>query len=157
MGEVRWLDDDEQRAWRAFVRMYGRLTARLHRQLQDDSGLSLADYEVLVHLTDAPDGRLRPYELQRVMQWEQSRLSHHLTRMERRGLIRRAECLVDGRGAFIALTDPGRLAIEQAAPGHVEAVRELFLDGLSREQLALLECLSTQVLERLERSSREGP
>ena len=150
MRSTRWLDEDEQRAWRTFIQMSSRLTARLHRQLQTDSGLSLADYEVLVHLTDTPGGRLRPYELQRVMQWEQSRLSHHLTRMERRGLVCRDACTADGRGAYVALTDTGRSAIEQAAPGHVEAVRRVFLDGLSGEQLALLERLSAQVMERLE-------
>lgn len=74
MNSPRWLDADEQRAWRAYLRMQGRLTARLNRQLQADSGLSLADYDVLVHLTDHEEGRLRPYELQRDLQWEQSRL-----------------------------------------------------------------------------------
>lgn len=146
---TRWLDDGEQHAWRAYVRMHGQLTARLNRQLQADSGLSLPDYDVLVHLSEAPDGRLRPFELRRGVQWEQSRLSHHLTRMQRRGLVRREGCTEDGRGAFVVLTDDGRRAIEAAAPGHVEAVRRLFLDGLTPEQITLLGRLSTQVLARL--------
>jgi len=153
MSDVRWLDRDEQRAWRAFLRMHGLLSARLNRQLQADSGLSLADYEVLVQLTEAPEGRLRPYELQRAVQWEQSRLSHHLTRMQRRDLVRREECASDGRGAFIALTDSGRAAIEAAAPGHVEAVRNLFFAGLTAEQVAALEQLSSAVLSRLDRNT----
>jgi DNA-binding MarR family transcriptional regulator len=147
---TRWLEPDEQRAWRAFLRMHGLLTARLNRQLQTDSGLSLADYEVLVQLTEAPDGRLRPYQLQRELQWEQSRLSHHLTRMQRRDLIRRDECTEDGRGAFITLSETGRAAIEAAAPGHVDAVRELFFEGLTSEQVAALEHLSGIVASRLD-------
>ncbi|MEU6426553.1 MarR family transcriptional regulator [Microbispora sp. NPDC046973] len=149
MNSPRWLDADEQRAWRAYLRMQGRLTARLNRQLQADSGLSLADYEVLVHLTDRQEGRLRPYELQRDLQWEQSRLSHHLTRMQRRGLVSREECADDGRGAYVVITEEGRRAITAAAPGHVETVRRLFFDGLTREQVAALERLSTDVLDRL--------
>jgi DNA-binding MarR family transcriptional regulator len=150
MEGTRWLDDAEQRAWRAFVRMHGRLAARLNRQLQADSGLSIADYEVLVHLSDVPDGRLRLFALQCALQWEQSRVSHQLTRMQRRGLVSRDGCAEDGRGAFVRLTDAGRRAIEAAAPGHVEAVRRFFLDGLDADQLALLERVSTQVLDRLD-------
>ncbi len=150
MNSPRWLDADEQRAWRAYLRMQGRLTARLNRQLQADSGLSLADYEVLVHLTDREEGRLRPFELQRDLQWEQSRLSHHLTRMQRRGLVRREECADDGRGAYVVITEEGRRAITAAAPGHVETVRHLFFDGLTREQVAALERLAADVLGRLD-------
>jgi DNA-binding MarR family transcriptional regulator len=153
MSDVHWLDQEQQRAWRAFLRMHGLLSARLNRQLQADSGLSLADYEVLVQLTEAPDGRLRPYELQRELQWEQSRLSHHLTRMQRRELVRRDECTEDGRGAFVVLTDAGRAAIETAAPGHVGAVRDLFFAGLTTDQVAALEQLSTAVLGRLDRNT----
>ncbi|XVQ84052.1 MarR family winged helix-turn-helix transcriptional regulator [Microbispora siamensis] len=150
MNSPRWLDADEQRAWRAYLRMQGRLTARLNRQLQADSGLSLADYEVLVHLTDGEEGRLRPYELQRDLQWEQSRLSHHLTRMQRRGLVTREECADDGRGAYVVITEEGRRAITAAAPGHVETVRHLFFDGLTREQVTALERLAADVLDRLD-------
>jgi DNA-binding MarR family transcriptional regulator len=155
MTGTQWLDESEHRAWRAFMQMQGKLAARLNRQLQADSGLSLADYEVLVLLTDAPDGRLRPFELQRGLQWEQSRLSHHLTRMKRRGLIARLECTQDGRGAFVTLTDTGRRAIDTAAPGHVGAVRQLFFDGLTRDQIAVLEQLSNEVLDRLDASGDE--
>lgn len=156
MTGSRWLDDDEQRAWRAFLRMQAQLTAQLSRQLQADSGLSLADYEVLVQLTDVPDGRIRPYELQRNLQWEQSRLSHHLTRMQRRGLITREECTEDGRGAFVVLTDAGRQAITAAAPGHVAAVRRLFFDGLTRDQIATLQRVSQQVLAQLDAAVETG-
>jgi len=149
---IRWLDEDEQRAWRAFLRMQSQLAGQLNRQLQADSGLSLADYEILVALCDAPDGRLRPYELQRRVDWEQSRLSHHLTRMQRRGLVGREECADDGRGAHVVVTDAGRSALETAAPGHVRAVRRLFFDQLTREDVAALHTLSTHVLEQLDQT-----
>jgi DNA-binding MarR family transcriptional regulator len=130
--------------------MQSQLAGRLNRQLQRESGLSLADYDVLVQLTDAPDGRLRPFELQRRLQWEQSRLSHHLSRMQRRGLVSRQECADDGRGAYVVLTEAGLRAIEAAAPGHVDTVRQLFFDQLTREQVEGLETLATRVLQRLD-------
>jgi DNA-binding MarR family transcriptional regulator len=147
--EPRWLDDDEQRAWRAYLRMQGRLEARLNRQLQADSGLSLADYSVLVELTDTDQGGLRPFELQRRLDWEQSRLSHHLTRMQKRGLIDRDQCGADGRGALVVVTPAGRRALEVAAPAHVEAVRQWFFDGLTPAQVRLVGDLAAGVLGRL--------
>jgi DNA-binding MarR family transcriptional regulator len=151
---TRWLEEDEQRTWRAFLRMQSQLAARLNRQLQSDSGLSLADYGVLVQLAEVPDGRLRPFELQERLHWEQSRLSHHLSRMQRRGLISREECPLDGRGAYVVITEAGRSAMVAAAPGHVDAVRQLFFNQLSPEQVAILETLSTKVLQRLEQAER---
>src|SRR4051794_7485907 len=153
----RWLADDEQRAWRGLVQMTSRLDARLNRELQQSSGLSLADYDVLVLLTEAPDGRLRMFELVEDLQWEQSRLSHHVARMQRRGLVAREECTTDKRGAFVVLTDDGRDAIEKAAPGHVALVRRLVFDGLSKEQVGVLESFVTQVLSRLEPVKRADP
>lgn len=152
--ETRWLDGEEQRAWRAYLRMQSRLAAELNRHLQATSKLSLADYEVLVQLTDVPGGRLRPYELQRQLDWEQSRLSHHLSRMQRRGLIAREQCPEDARGAYVVLTDVGRRAITAAAPGHVDTVRELFFDALDPAQVAALRRIAGQVLDRLDDAAR---
>jgi DNA-binding MarR family transcriptional regulator len=149
MAEPRWLDDDEQHAWRSYLRMAGKLSAHLNRQLQADSDLSLADFDVLVHLTDVPERRLRVVELARELEWEKSRLSHHVARMERRGLVRREECEDDGRGSYIVLTPTGLAAIEAAAPGHVETVRQAVFDGLSREQVTALGQVADQVLARL--------
>ena len=145
----QWLTDDEQRAWRGLLRMTSRLDTRLNRQLQQASGLSLADYDVLVLLTEAPDGRLRVFEIADDLQSEQSRLSHHLVRMQRRGLVAREECTTDRRGAFVVLTAAGRNAIEKAAPAHVATVRQLVFDGLSAEQVISLESTVNQVLSRL--------
>jgi DNA-binding MarR family transcriptional regulator len=154
MTGTQWLTDEQQRAWRAYQRMHARLTAALNRQLQADSGLSLSDYEVLVQLTDTPEGRLRPFALQRSLEWEQSRLSHHLSRMQRRGLVGREECGDDGRGAYVVLTDTGRSAIAAAAPAHVDTVRRQFFDHLSPEQVTTIEHVGTQVLDRLDSTDR---
>jgi DNA-binding MarR family transcriptional regulator len=146
----RWLSSEEERVWRAYLAMNGRLAARLNRRLQQDSELSLADFEVLVHLTDRDDERVRAFELARAMQWEKSRLSHQLARMQRRGLITRTECPEDGRGAFVVLTPQGRAVIEQAAPHHVDAVREYFLDQLNDDEFRTLGAIAERVLARLE-------
>src|SRR5688500_3250957 len=117
-SEARWLTTAEQQdVWRRWLRLNAALPAALHRELQSDAGLSLPDFDVLVHLTDTPEGRVRVNDLARALHWERSRVSHHVTRMERRGLIRREECSDDGRGAFVVITPAGRKAIEQAAPG----------------------------------------
>jgi len=145
----RWLDDREQQAWRGYLAMQTELQAHLNRRLQADSGLSLSDFAVLVTLTDTDDGRLRAGELAEALQWEKSRLSHHLGRMQRRGLVERQECPDDARGAFVAVTDDGRRAIERAAPPHVETVRDLVFDVLAPDDVDALARISDAVLTRL--------
>jgi DNA-binding MarR family transcriptional regulator len=153
----QWLTDDEQRAWRGLLQMNSRLDARLNRDLQQTSGLSLADYDVLVLLSEAPAGRLRMFEIAEDLQWEQSRLSHHLARMQRRGLVAREECTTDRRGAFVVLSAAGRDAIEKAAPAHVDTVRRVVFDGLSKDQVAMLESFVTRVLLRLDPAEEPTP
>lgn len=156
MRETRWLDEREARAWRAFERMRVVLTARLHRHLLQDAGMSGADYEVLVNLSEAPGGRLRAYELGAAMQWEKSRLSHQLSRMERRGLVQRQDCPTDARGLFVVLTAEGRAAIEGAAPQHVDDVRRYLVDVLTPAQLDSLAEISETVLEALDEPDSAG-
>jgi DNA-binding MarR family transcriptional regulator len=112
-------------------------------------GLSHADYAVLVELSEAPEGCLRAFQLGRALRWEKSRLSHHLKRMEARGLVCREDCAEDGRGSEVALTADGRAAIEAAAPAHVEDVRRLMIDQLTPEQLEVLAAASESVLAAL--------
>jgi DNA-binding MarR family transcriptional regulator len=131
---AQWLTVDEQRAWRAYLRVGTLLAARLNRQLQADSGLSLPEYEVLVQLSEAPEGKLRPFQLGLALDWEQSRLSHMLARMIRRGFVVRRHCPGDRRGAEIMLTRAGRAACESAAPGHVATVRRLVFDQMDHSQ-----------------------
>jgi DNA-binding MarR family transcriptional regulator len=148
--DVRWLSDEEQCLWRRWLRLNAQLNATLQREMQEESGLSSPDFEVLVNLTDSPEGRVRVSDLACQMVWERSRLSHHVTRMERRGLVRRAGCAEDGRGAFIEITAEGQAAIEQAAPGHVETVRRLLFDVLSEEDTRQLEGLVGKLLAGLD-------
>lgn len=147
---VRWLTPEEQRAWRGFVRLHERLGGRLGRLLQSESKVSPADYAVLVHLTDSSEGRQRHQDLARALEWEKSRMSHHIARMAGRGMVVREECPEDGRGAFVVITDAGREAIEAAAPRHVEAVRELFLDHVTPAELRVLTEISERVIRRMD-------
>jgi DNA-binding MarR family transcriptional regulator len=144
-----WLDERQQRLWRGWVALTTQLPAALHRQLQADSGLSLQDFEVLVRLTDVPDCRARVTDLANAAGWERSRLSHHIKRMEGRGLVQRQECCDDGRGAFVVLTPSGREAIERAAPGHARTVRALVFGGMSDAELEAVTCFTEGVLARL--------
>ena len=155
MTSPRWLDEREQRAWRGYNQMQRRLTKVLGQHLWRDSGLSAADYELLVPLSEAADDQLRARDLARMVGWEKSRLSHQLTRMEQRGLVERRECPTDARGAFITLTEAGRAAIEGAAPQHVEAVREHFMDLLTEAEIAVLTGITGRVLDHLEQSGPE--
>ena len=138
MTETRWLNPAEARAWRALQSFGTPLAAALNRQLMADSALSSADYQVLVVLSETPGGAMRAGELGRATGWEKSRLSHHIKRMESRRLVERQDCATDGRGLLVAITDHGRRAIEDAAPGHVQAVRKFVIDILTPEQLEVL-------------------
>ena len=129
--------------------MNAQLPVELHRQLQASSGLSLQDFDVLVRLTDTAQGRVRVTDLANALHWERSRLSHHIKRMEDRGLIEREECPDDRRGAFVVLTGTGRTAIQAAAPQHVRTVRELVFDSLTDHDLKALARFTDKVLSRL--------
>ncbi|WP_411079302.1 MarR family winged helix-turn-helix transcriptional regulator [Streptomyces sp. cmx-18-6] len=133
--EPRWLSDREQRAWQAYRRMFLLLNAQVSRDLARDSSLSDADYDVLSNLGSRPEHRGRVSEIADRMLWSRSRLSHHLARMEQRGLLVREECATDGRGAVVVLTEEGLRAIEDAAGPHVESVRRYFIDLLTPEQI----------------------
>jgi DNA-binding MarR family transcriptional regulator len=147
--EPRWLDDAEARAWRGYMRMRTLLHAQIVRDLAREAGLSGPDYDVLSNVSEAEGRRARLGDLAARMAWSKSRLSHHITRMEQRGLVTRQDCASDGRGAFVVLTDAGLRAIQAAAPGHVASVRQHFIDLLSREQLDALADISQTVVRRL--------
>jgi DNA-binding MarR family transcriptional regulator len=149
VDEARWLDEREQRAWRALMVMQDGLSEFLERRLRTRCGLSQADYGVLAHLSEAPEGRLRPFELGRLLRWEKSRLSQHLGRMEKRDLVTREPCATDQRGAVVVLTDRGRVLVEAAAPQHVGDVREVFIDHLSPDELETLATIGDTVRARL--------
>ena len=149
MGEARWLDEREARVWRGIIGVQQQLSGVLERRLIVDGGLSGAEYALLVPLSEAPDGVLRARDLGRMISWERSRISHQVTRMEKRGLVAREECGEDARGSMIRLTDAGRAAIVAAAPAHVAAVREHFFDVLTDAELDVIGPALERVLARL--------
>jgi DNA-binding MarR family transcriptional regulator len=155
MSENQWLNEREQCAWRGLVTLHTDLFQYLERQLRQQSGLSASDYEVLVNLSEAPGGRLRAFELGDALRWEKSRLSQHLTRMAKRGLVVREPCETDQRGAHVILTPQGRQTIEGAAPPHVADVRKAFIDHLTPAQLDLLAELGNQVQARMTELDQE--
>ena len=148
--DVRWLDSTEQRAWRGLLALHAQLAARLNRDLQRTSGLSLSDYDVLVQLTDVADGRLRVLELGEALQWGKTRVSKQVSRMAGRDLVAKEECAEDRRGAYVVLTATGRRAIEQAAPAHVELVRQIVFDVLTPRQVRELATITRTVLDRFD-------
>ena len=156
MATPRWLDERQQHVWQAYLHLNQHLYAFLEQQLVRD-GLSGPDYKVLHPLSEAPDGLLRARELCTEIGWDRSRLSHHLTRMEKRGLIAREECVEDGRGLMVRVTDGGRRAIEAAAPAHAENVQRYFFDLLSNDELDTLAVLFDRLLENLPRDNAPSP
>ncbi|HEY3556241.1 MAG TPA: MarR family winged helix-turn-helix transcriptional regulator [Kribbella sp.] len=145
MTDVRWLDEREARLWQSYRDTHRELMRALEARMITNSGLSGADYALLHPLSEAEDGVLRTRELGRSVGWERSRLSHQVSRMERRGLVCREECTSDARGSMVRLTDLGRKAIESAAPDHVDAVRSYFFDRLTPAEQAQL----TTLLDRI--------
>ena len=153
MGDIRWLDEPEQRAWRALQFMQLRLTGRLAADVAATSDLSYPDYLVLVALSEQPGGRARLFELAAALGWERSRLSHQIARMTERGLVRKERCGKDRRGAFVVAADAGRRAIEEAAPHHVAMVRRLFIDPLTPAELDTIASAAEKVLAVLDAGS----
>lgn len=141
--EPRWLSADEQQAWRAFLAFVARLDDELDRQLQRDSGMPHAYYQVLAMLSEAPDRTLRMIDLARATTSSPSRLSHAVARLEEKGWVRREKHPTDRRGALAVLTDEGYAALVAAAPGHVGAVREVLFDHLDATQVRQLTALFT--------------
>jgi DNA-binding MarR family transcriptional regulator len=146
---TRWLDEEEQRAWRAYLSAARRLLETLDRELQRDAGMPHAYYEILVRLSDAPGRTLRMSDLASATGSSRSRLSHAVARLEEAGWVVREHCPTDRRGQLAALTDDGFAALAAAAPGHVEGVRRHLFDGLSAEQVRQLTEISDTLLARL--------
>lgn len=141
---VRWLNPDEERAWRAFRRMVIAVQTGTGRDLAD-VGLSEPDYEVLSTLSERPDHTSTLHEQAAKMGWSRSRLSRHATRMEARGLLQRAPDPADGRGCLLVLTEHGLDTLKSAAPAHVASVRRHFIDRLTSEDLAALEDIARKL------------
>ena len=147
--EPRWLTVEERDAWIPLVGMLIKLPAALDAQLQRDAGLSHFEYMVLSRLSEAPGHTLRMSDLAILANGSLSRLSHVVTRLERRGWIRRESCPADGRYTNAVLTDDGWAKVVAVAPGHVAAVRQLVVDALSPEQIGQLRGIAQQIMDRV--------
>jgi DNA-binding MarR family transcriptional regulator len=143
-----WLNAREDRAWAAFIHAHQQIEVHLNRRLQE-AGLSGADYEVLAVLSALDGDRMPAHALCNALNWEKSRLSHHLRRMQRDGLIRREPNPDDARSTMVCLLPAGLAAIEKAAPGHVEDVRRNFINLFTPAELDTLASLNERVLHHL--------
>jgi DNA-binding MarR family transcriptional regulator len=147
---TQWLTADQQQSWRAWLSASLLLNDRLNRDMQEQHGLTMADYEILVRLSEVPERRMRMSELAEVTLSSRSRLSHQIDRMEKAELVARQVCENDRRGSFAALTDHGWTTLVEAAPDHVQSVRVHLVDVLSPKDFALLGAACQQVSDRLE-------
>ena len=152
----RWLNDAEQRTWRAWLEVMRLLPAQLEDRLHEGHDLNLTDYQVLVELSEADDGRLRMTELANRTSLSKSRLSHQIGRMEKVGLVERQDCPSDRRGAFAVIAEAGWAVLREAAPRHVADVRELFMDLMSPEEVAVVGRAMGIIAEKLRQSPGTG-
>jgi DNA-binding MarR family transcriptional regulator len=146
---TRWLDAEEQRAWRAYMYSWMLLEDRLDRELIRETGISHAYYEILVQLSETDGRALRMSELAERCLSSRSRLSHAVSRLEERGWVRRQVCPEDGRGQLAVLTDEGFAALQAAAPVHVQSVRTHLFDQLSPQQIAVMRDIGETLLRHL--------
>jgi DNA-binding MarR family transcriptional regulator len=153
MTDPPWLDEREARAWRGYRRMRALLDLQIIRDLAADAALSDADYDVLSTLSETETHRMRLHELAAAILWSNSRLSHHISRMEQRGLVRREEDKTSPRACVIGLTADGLRTIREAAPGHVASVRRHFVDLLTPGQLDTLGDVAETVVTHLSEES----
>lgn len=144
-----WLGDTEMTAWRAYIVGSALLEHRLNRELQVAHGLSIADYEILVSLSEAPDMRMRMSELANGIAHSKSRMSHQIRRMESEGLVRRQECPQDGRGVLAVLTEQGLAKLREAAPSHVQSVRDHMIDLLDADEQKTLAAIFSRLTGHL--------
>lgn len=154
-GDVtRWLDDDEQRVWRAYLAVSRKLFAAIDRQMQDESGMPQTYYIILAMLSEAPNRSLRMSELADIVSSSPSRLSHAVDRLEERGWVRRERDPADRRGNRTVLTEEGWGVVQQSAPGHVRTVREQLFDLVTPDELAVLDTVFARVQAHLEGDER---
>lgn len=150
MTKVQWLTAEQQDVWRAVISMNELLAVTLERELIQSAGLSLADYAVLVTLSEATDHTLQSRNLACALLWEKSRLSHQVKRMEKRGLVQRIACATDARAAMVRLTSEGLKTIRKAAPSHVATVRQILFEPLTAAEAQELGRISKIIFERIQ-------
>lgn len=146
MTTPRWLNDDEQALWRQMLAASRKIDRCIDETLQLETDLSTSEFSVLVTLSETEDPGLRLRDLCVNLDWDRSRTSHQITRMEKRGLVTKEKCVGDARGVIVVLTTEGQRRLEAAAPEHVESVRRLIFDHLTEEQAVVLGEFMTNVM-----------
>lgn len=146
---TKWLTQQQQEHWRAWLAASMLLRDQLSKELHEEHGITSADYEILVALSESPDRQLRMRELADSTLVSRSRLSHQIDRMEKAGLVERQPCPDDRRGSFAVLTERGWQAIVTAAPDHVASVRRHMVDLLSPSEFAALGSASQKIADAL--------
>jgi len=157
MEDPRWLNEDEMRAWLAFLTARALLNRRLDQHLKAESGISHLQYDIFARLSSVPERELRMTELADAVLNSKSGLTYQVTQLEKAGLVRRRSCPGDGHAVYACLTDAGMGLLEKAAPGYVALVRELLIDVLTREQLSALADGLGEVSRRMLVSPADGP
>lgn len=147
--ETRWLSEDQQRSWRAYLVGTTLLMDRLDRDLREQHDLSMPEYEILVRLSEAPDQRMRMAELAGSISHSRSRVTHTVARLEKDGLVQRSACASDGRGVEAVLTDQGFARLEEAAPTHVAGVRRFLVDLAGDDDFAAVGRVFDAVADKL--------
>lgn len=147
---TRWLSDEEQRTWRAFLLATQLIDETLDRQLRRDANMPHAYYGILVALSEAPDNALRMSDLARHLRYSQSRMTHAISSMERSGWAKRINCPTDRRSQLVSITSVGTRVLDEAAPGHVAEVRSAMFDKLSDEQVVQMRDICTTLLAGLD-------
>ncbi len=155
-GDPQWLDAAEMRAWRAYVDGAQRLMGVLNKDLQDGHDLTMAEYRILVMLSESADGSLRMSDLADGVLSSRSRLTHQIRRMEADGMVGRDTCVDDGRGVLAVITEEGRRRLADAAPTHVVSVRKHLVDLLTPQQLAVLGDIFEKVDAAMTKSETKG-
>jgi DNA-binding MarR family transcriptional regulator len=148
-NDVRWLDEDQQHAWRAYIMGTELLQHQLDRELREEHEISFSEYEILVRLSETEDGRMRMASLADAMSHSRSRVTHTIARMEKADLVQRAAAQSDGRGVEAVMTDAGHRKLVEAAPTHVRGVRAHLVDVASSEDFAALGRIFNDVSDRL--------
>ena len=155
-SDVRWLDAEQQAAWRAYVMGTEMLRHQLDRELREEHRISFSEYEILVRLSETQDGRMRMALLADAMSHSRSRVTHTIARMEGAGLVRRDASESDGRGVEAVMTDEGRRTLVEAAPTHVRGVRTHLVDVASPSDFSALGRIFNEVSDRLMRGKPSG-
>lgn len=155
MTAPRWLSEEEDKLWRLILTATRKVEHHIDNVLQDGHNLTTSEFAVLVSLSDSPDKEVRLRDLSAALDWDRSRTSHQVTRMEKRGLVTKQKCAGDARGIIIELTEEGERRLREAAPSHVESVREIVFDSLDSSLVGPVAQFMQNIVDQSAESGRD--